>query len=244
MKLTPRPNLHHLDSLKYGDYQSSCLRINMRVLHTNILKLHKDSLAEPRRQSYAILSHRCDGKGKSIQEIQGFGHVLRYVNDGDSIYWRAEEGPRRLQNCMSTRLSIYRWNDNCCINKESSIKLVEALIRVFRWYRDAQVCNTYLSDVRVSASPLPPRSCQPRVKTTDCKGLFEGLRRRRRGRRRRQLDQHRLSGFRAIGHCRTCGTSRDALLRQRLELRGHQIIFCQRDRKHHPSKGRLLQKHS
>ncbi|PTD06357.1 Vegetative incompatibility protein HET-E-1 [Fusarium culmorum] len=41
----------------------------------------------------------------------------------------------------------YVWIDTCCINKESSKELDEAINSMFQWYRRASVCYTYMSDV-------------------------------------------------------------------------------------------------
>ncbi|KAF1948913.1 hypothetical protein CC80DRAFT_529758 [Byssothecium circinans] len=41
----------------------------------------------------------------------------------------------------------YAWVDTCCINKESSAELQEAINTMFRYYADAIVCLTYLEDV-------------------------------------------------------------------------------------------------
>jgi hypothetical protein len=38
------------------------------------------------------------------------------------------------------------WSDTCCINKDSSTELEEAIRSMFKWYRDAYVCIAYLSD--------------------------------------------------------------------------------------------------
>ncbi|KAG1840817.1 heterokaryon incompatibility protein-domain-containing protein [Suillus subalutaceus] len=38
------------------------------------------------------------------------------------------------------------WSDTCCINKDSSTELEEAIRSMFKWYRDAHVCIAYLSD--------------------------------------------------------------------------------------------------
>ncbi|KAL5093887.1 hypothetical protein Trisim1_009363 [Trichoderma cf. simile WF8] len=40
----------------------------------------------------------------------------------------------------------YVWIDTCCINKESSSELSEAINSMFRWYRDAAICYAYLED--------------------------------------------------------------------------------------------------
>ncbi|KAF9220602.1 hypothetical protein BS17DRAFT_786804 [Gyrodon lividus] len=39
----------------------------------------------------------------------------------------------------------YVWSDTCCINKESSSELEEAIRSMYRWYRDAEVCIVYLA---------------------------------------------------------------------------------------------------
>ncbi|KAM0250925.1 hypothetical protein ACHAQJ_008421 [Trichoderma viride] len=41
----------------------------------------------------------------------------------------------------------YAWVDTCCINKESSSELSEAINCMFRWYRDAATCYAYLEDL-------------------------------------------------------------------------------------------------
>ena len=38
------------------------------------------------------------------------------------------------------------WSDTCCINKDSSTELEEAIRSMFKWYRDAHVCIAYLSE--------------------------------------------------------------------------------------------------
>ncbi|KAL7955366.1 HET domain-containing protein [Trichoderma compactum] len=40
----------------------------------------------------------------------------------------------------------YAWIDTCCINKESSSELSEAINSTCRWYRDAAICYAYLED--------------------------------------------------------------------------------------------------
>lgn len=40
----------------------------------------------------------------------------------------------------------FAWIDTCCINKESSSELSEAINSMFRWYRDAAICYAYLED--------------------------------------------------------------------------------------------------
>lgn len=39
------------------------------------------------------------------------------------------------------------WIDTCCIDKTSSAELSEAIISMYRWYRESRVCYAYLADV-------------------------------------------------------------------------------------------------
>jgi WD40 repeat protein len=47
----------------------------------------------------------------------------------------------------------YFWVDTCCINKESSAELQEAITTMFSWYRNAAKCYVYLSDVSALEAP-------------------------------------------------------------------------------------------
>lgn len=42
----------------------------------------------------------------------------------------------------------YIWIDSCCIDKTSSAELSEAINLMYHWYKEAQVCYTYLADVQ------------------------------------------------------------------------------------------------
>ncbi|KAH8746601.1 heterokaryon incompatibility protein-domain-containing protein [Diaporthe sp. PMI_573] len=41
----------------------------------------------------------------------------------------------------------YIWIDTCCIDKSNNAELSEAIISMFRWYRNAAKCYIYLADV-------------------------------------------------------------------------------------------------
>ena len=43
--------------------------------------------------------------------------------------------------------TVYVWVDTCCINKESSAELSEAINSMFKWYKDSNHCVAFLSDV-------------------------------------------------------------------------------------------------
>jgi hypothetical protein len=45
----------------------------------------------------------------------------------------------------------YVWIDTCCINKDSSAELSEAIISMYRWYRNAAKCYVFLADVTITS---------------------------------------------------------------------------------------------
>lgn len=93
-------------------------------------------------KEYAILSHRWEDGEVSFQDMQnpavattkkGFAKIRKScehaVNDGYNNVWV----------------------DTCCINKDSSAELSEAINSMYRWYKASAVCYTYLSDVAANA---------------------------------------------------------------------------------------------
>ena len=46
------------------------------------------------------------------------------------------------------------WVDTCCINKDSSAELSEAINSMYQWYAASVVCYAFLSDVHVAGSRL------------------------------------------------------------------------------------------
>jgi hypothetical protein len=50
----------------------------------------------------------------------------------------------------------YVWVDTCCIDKNSSAELSEAINSMFRWYALAEVCYAYLDDVPLSLKEKRP----------------------------------------------------------------------------------------
>ena len=117
----------------------------MRLLHSTDWRLQEffDSTTPP----YAILSHRWGSDEVSYQELQlaikqqKVPGALKLPGNGfckidASRRWAAKDN---LQ---------WVWIDTCCINKESSVELSEAINSMYRWYEEAQVCYVYLNDVK------------------------------------------------------------------------------------------------
>lgn len=63
---------------------------------------------------------------------------------------KSKAGYAKLRYCANQARKEgldYCWVDTCCINKQSSAELSEAINSMYRWYRDAKACYIYLSDV-------------------------------------------------------------------------------------------------
>lgn len=104
--------------------------------------------------SYAILSHRW-GAEVSYEEVTG----LMKMDEGDREEVRHRDGYKKIiRSCQQAMRDGHGllWVDTCCINKQSSAELSEAINSMYQWYRDAQVCYAYLHDLDESAFPARP----------------------------------------------------------------------------------------
>lgn len=93
-----------------------------------------------KRPKYAILSHRWDEKHPEVT-FQDMGNRDKAV----SMY--NYQKIRRTCEQAATYGLEYVWIDTCCINKDSSAELTEAIDSMFLWYKDAALCYAYLVDV-------------------------------------------------------------------------------------------------
>ncbi|KAL9564872.1 hypothetical protein ACKAV7_011324 [Fusarium commune] len=87
---------------------------------------------------YAILSHRW---GNDDEEVT-FKDMTRGTTE--------KVGMIKVKGCCRQAKKDnlnYAWIDTCCIDKESSKELDEAINSIFQWYRRAAVCYTYMVDV-------------------------------------------------------------------------------------------------
>lgn len=88
---------------------------------------------------YAILSHTW---GAASQEIT-FEDMVEDLG-------RSKAGYGKIRFCgeQASRDGLqYFWVDSCCIKKSSDSELSESINSMFRWYRHAEKCYVYLSDV-------------------------------------------------------------------------------------------------
>ncbi|KAF5347479.1 hypothetical protein D9758_015041 [Tetrapyrgos nigripes] len=65
-----------------------------------------------------------------------------------------------VQACVRAQSSAFDWIwiNSCCINKESSAELSEAINSMYQYYEDAAVCYVYLFDVSTKLHPRNPKS--------------------------------------------------------------------------------------
>jgi hypothetical protein len=122
----------------------------MRLLDTRTFKLNVffDEYIPP----YVILSHTWDQPEEEVT----------YQDLEDIERAQDKEGFRKIEGCCAQARRDgfdWIWIDTCCINKESSAELSEAINSMFHWYRDSHMCYAFLSDVHSNATkmtePLP-----------------------------------------------------------------------------------------
>ena len=124
----------------------------MRLLHSTEWRFQEffDDEIPP----YAILSHRWGPDEVSYQSLQS---AIREMEAGGEPTLPGK-GFLKIQKCRqlaATGQYEWVWIDTCCINKESSAELSEAINSMYRWYFNARICYIYLADVQeISAPPL------------------------------------------------------------------------------------------
>ncbi|KAF5330094.1 hypothetical protein D9758_018671 [Tetrapyrgos nigripes] len=111
----------------------------MRLLNTHSLKL--ESFFGDKIPPYAILSHTW-GETKDEVTFQDMMAEDLSVAEGKAGYKKIRGACQYAQKYMFKWI----WIDSCCINKESSAELSEAINSMYALYEDAQVCYVYLED--------------------------------------------------------------------------------------------------
>ncbi|RYP37446.1 hypothetical protein DL767_002919 [Monosporascus sp. MG133] len=119
----------------------------MRLLNSCTWEM-KEFVSDSHIPPYAILSHTWGSTEDecSFQEWQQL--------PAPAI--KQKEGFRKIEYCCRQAAKDgleWVWIDTCCIDKVSSAELTEAINSMFRWYRNAEICYAYLSDIS-SASTI------------------------------------------------------------------------------------------
>ncbi|KAF5368403.1 hypothetical protein D9758_002410 [Tetrapyrgos nigripes] len=118
----------------------------MRLLNTETLQLHEFYSDIP---TYAILSHTWDREEVTFQDMQN-----------PQVAERKAGYAKLLGACTHARKYNFEWIwiDTCCINKESSAELSEAINSMYGYYGDSEVCFVYLSDASSAEEPRDVKS--------------------------------------------------------------------------------------
>ena len=112
----------------------------MRLI--NALTLELEEVKDEDVKNCAILSHRWDDVEVSFRDMQ------------NQVVASSMKGFTKIQKSCEHAVKdgyMYVWVDTCCINKESSAELSEAINSMYRWYQSSAICYAYLSDIHSNA---------------------------------------------------------------------------------------------
>jgi hypothetical protein len=115
----------------------------MHLLNASTEKL--EFFQEDNIPPYTILSHVWGEEEVSFQCIQD-----------DHAKAKSMKGYSKIENTCAIAAKDgwnYVWIDTCCIHKESSSELSEAINSMYLWYEKSWVCYTYLGDVPSEDDP-------------------------------------------------------------------------------------------
>jgi Heterokaryon incompatibility protein (HET) len=116
----------------------------MRLLNVHTRQLR--TFFEDSLPIYAILSHTWGEDEVSLQDI---------IQPGPSQSRKL--GYAKINGCCRQAIKDkieWIWVDTCCIDKQSSAELSEAINSMFRWYQKSAICYAFLSDVLPDDAPL------------------------------------------------------------------------------------------
>ena len=121
----------------------------MWLLRTSSAELHHFTDYTALHEGYAILSHTWSSNGEqTFQEVQRI--VAQCQSTGRSPRDYVSDKIRRCCEVAQRDGYAWVWIDSCCINKESSTELSEAINSMFTWYAHSEVCYAYLEDVHTN----------------------------------------------------------------------------------------------
>ncbi|KAI1406034.1 heterokaryon incompatibility protein-domain-containing protein [Hypoxylon fuscum] len=123
----------------------------MRLLDTETFELRSGDQSVFKDEGYAILSHRWVGQEITFDQLANHAAELRAGQPPMTPQLAKIRGA-----CETARRQGLKWMwiDTCCINKTSAVEETESINSMFKWYRDAKICITYLCDVRRSTNDL------------------------------------------------------------------------------------------
>ncbi|KAF6803783.1 hypothetical protein CSOJ01_10680 [Colletotrichum sojae] len=128
----------------------------IRLINTETLALEVFSDPPP----YAILSHTwAENQEVSLRDMALIAENPFHEAASRGGYAKILAACRKARN----RGIGHAWIDTCCIDQSSPIELAEAVNSMFRWYRDAEVCLAYLSDLPAD-DPAAPETAMRRCR--------------------------------------------------------------------------------
>ena len=145
MKLVGRDDIREalrprIATLTEADLMYQTLRYNL-VNPKNQVGYHFTHAIQ-RYLKFAIFSHRWGPQEPSFRAM---------MEASPEASWMFPQSPgfqKLLKFCEEARRygCAYAWSDTCCINKESSSELEEAIRSMYRWYHNAEICIAYLGE--------------------------------------------------------------------------------------------------
>ena len=109
----------------------------MRLVNVQTLKLA--SFFTRKIPPYAILSHTWESEELTFYDLENLSPGV----ESKLGYKKLVNACRQAENDGFD----YLWIDTCCIDKSSSHELQESIVSMFEWYKRAELCYAYISDV-------------------------------------------------------------------------------------------------
>lgn len=119
----------------------------------------KEFISDDDLPPYAILSHTWEEDEVSFQQWETRDTL-------DISHMQGYKKIRKFGQEAASNGFQWAWADTCCIDKESSAELSEAINSMFRWYRNAHICYTHLTDVFLDASTVTTDGVNDRIRTS------------------------------------------------------------------------------
>ncbi|KAF9474043.1 hypothetical protein BDN70DRAFT_344610 [Pholiota conissans] len=143
-----RSDIKLLERNQIWDLVLSLLEVNFNeeVMDRLVTDGNEDSVVDQfisRYVRYATLSHTW---------IPGTRGEVTYIDWKNGTFDTSSPGYQKLAHFCRVSAVDHRitlgWMDTICINKESSTELDESIRSMYKWYHDADICITYLSQTQ------------------------------------------------------------------------------------------------
>ena len=125
----------------------------MWLLDVHTLELEYFNFNSEKLPQYAILSHRWAADPEDEVSFQEMSRKSKAARSTKPVAV-AKKGFAKIQQFSIRAIDdgyYYVWIDTCCINKESSAELQEAINSMYRWYEASARCYAFLADVSADA---------------------------------------------------------------------------------------------